>query len=220
MVPLSSHKGILLTLKKAAERLNVHPSTLRRWANNGNVVFVLTPGGHRRFPEAEIERLAQTHQQADSQGEDLVERALIHTRAEMKGPQHPVWLTDMGEQERVHMRALGKRLMGLMMQYIAVDNGHDILGEVKHIGRIYAERARQEGLSITDALNATMFFRDNIVESAILLPDTVQSRPGDNQRLLRRINTFLNTIQLAIASAYEAGSSAQIYPEPGKKIEG
>ncbi|RMF60532.1 MAG: DNA-binding protein, partial [Bacteroidetes bacterium] len=50
---------------------------------------------------------------------------------------------------------------------------------------------------------ATMFFRDQIVESAIMLPETTRGRTTTNRRLLRRINTFLNTIQLAITEAYE-----------------
>ena len=59
-------------------------------------------------------------------------------------------------------------------------------------------------MSLSVALHATMFFRDNIVESAIMLPEAARARTTANRRLLRRINTFLNTIQLAVTEAYEA----------------
>jgi len=52
-------------------------------------------------------------------------------------------------------------------------------------------------------LQAMMFFRENVVESVVLLPNTVHTRPETNQRLLRRINTFLNAILLGVTETYE-----------------
>lgn len=39
----------MLTTKQAAEKLNVHPHTLRAWTDSGRVVCSRTAGGHRRF---------------------------------------------------------------------------------------------------------------------------------------------------------------------------
>ena len=50
-----------LPLKQAADRLGVHSTTLRRWADNGDIPVMLTPGGHRRFTVADIERFAEEH---------------------------------------------------------------------------------------------------------------------------------------------------------------
>ena len=47
----------LYRLKEAAEILGVHPQTLQRWCREGKVRFVKTPGGVRRIPKSEIERL-------------------------------------------------------------------------------------------------------------------------------------------------------------------
>jgi excisionase family DNA binding protein len=46
-----------LTMTEACKLLGVHPSTLRRAANAGKIKAVRTPGGRRRFPRSEIERL-------------------------------------------------------------------------------------------------------------------------------------------------------------------
>ena len=53
-----------LPLSLAAARLNVHPTTLRRWADNGDIPFLLTPGGHRRFAVSDIEEFASSQQTA------------------------------------------------------------------------------------------------------------------------------------------------------------
>ncbi|MCZ6765332.1 MAG: helix-turn-helix domain-containing protein, partial [bacterium] len=54
-------KTTWLSLGEAARRLNVHPTTLRRWASNGDIPVMVTPGGHRRFAPADVERIAQIH---------------------------------------------------------------------------------------------------------------------------------------------------------------
>lgn len=47
-----------LSASDAAALLGVNDKTLARWARAGNVPYQRTLGGHRRYPEAEIRRLA------------------------------------------------------------------------------------------------------------------------------------------------------------------
>lgn len=47
----------MLTVPEAAERLDVHPATLRRWIADGNVAIITLPSGRRRVPAAEIDRI-------------------------------------------------------------------------------------------------------------------------------------------------------------------
>ena len=48
----------LLSVSRAAQRLGVSAATLRRWTNEGVVTAVRLPKSrHRRFTEAEIERV-------------------------------------------------------------------------------------------------------------------------------------------------------------------
>lgn len=198
---------LLLTLKQAAERLSVHPATLRRWANQGDVLVVFTPGGHRRFPKSEIDRLAQ--RQGRTPGSPtlrvaLEQQALSHTRAEIAEHRDERWMTRLDEKDREAQRQLGRRVMGLMMQYVSVaDDGEDLLREARAIGQIYAEMTQRTGLGLSQTLQAMMFFRENVVESVLLLPNTIHTRPETNQRLLRRVNTFLNAMLLGVSETYE-----------------
>ena len=56
---MAATKENWLSLKQAAERLGIHPITLRRWADNGELPTLLTPGGHRRFAVADLDRFAE-----------------------------------------------------------------------------------------------------------------------------------------------------------------
>lgn len=47
----------LLTTGDIARLFRVDPKTVTRWANEGRIASIRTPGGHRRYPRAEVEAL-------------------------------------------------------------------------------------------------------------------------------------------------------------------
>jgi excisionase family DNA binding protein len=49
--------GKLLTPGDVAALFRVDPKTVSRWATTGRIASIKTPGGHRRFREAEIRAL-------------------------------------------------------------------------------------------------------------------------------------------------------------------
>ena len=205
---MSLNSEPLMTLKQAATALGVHTATLRRWADNGDIVVVLTPGGHRRFPRSEVERLAgqsggSTVQQ-DVASAKLEEKAIAHTRAEISEHRQQGWMQTFDEEMRAKQREFGRQVMGLMMRYVSVeDDGQDLLEEARKIGHTYAEMSMQSSLNLSQTIQAMMFFRENIVESLVVLPDSMSERKDDNRSLLRRVNMFLNAILLGVTEAYE-----------------
>ena len=196
-----------LSLKQASDRLGVHPTTLRRWADSGDIPVMLTPGGHRRFTVADIERFAEEHRRLRMVAgleQIWAEQAILQTRKEIVSHRDEHWLSAFSEDDRERKRLMGRKLMGLMLQYISLsDGGDDILEEARVIGRQHAENALGLELPLVEAIQAMLFFRDTMVEVAIQLPEIVHVRPEANTRLLRRINTLLNTVQLAIAETYD-----------------
>lgn len=226
----------LLTLSEAAERLGVHPATVRRWADKGEIEVRTTAGGHRRFPESAVVRLAgggpgtvappaAMHPARGTAGgpvgsvadrlaagdraeatKSMESQAISVTRSEMRHHVDERWMSQLSDEEREEKRMLGRRLVGLMMQYLAREDGdgQEILAEARAIGRLYARTSMQSGMELADALKATMFFRDNLVESAILTPEAAKSDPDASTRVYRRINEFLNAVQLAVAEVYDA----------------
>ena len=196
-----------LTLSQAAKLLNVHPTTLRRWADNGEIPFMVTPGGHRRFSSADIQRFADDRRRLRRvQGVEEIwaERALTQTRQEIAAQQDSPWLATYDADSREKHRVLGKQLMGLTLQYISDPNSNgNILEQARLIGLQYGRLAREEKLPLTDALQVAMFFRDMLVEVALQLPEETRIQPQANVRLMRRINKLLNTVNLAIAETYE-----------------
>lgn len=201
-----------LSLSEAANRLAVHPTTLRRWADEGQIPVMLTPGGHRRFAASDISHMSESRHSVRRLGP--VERiwanqALEHTRREIMGQRADNWLDRYDDKSRDEHRRLGQHLMALTLQYLtAEDDSDDLLAEAGRIGNQYGESARRMGLPLTVALRASMFFRDTLVSAAILLPENVRIPPGSQARLLERINTVLNTVQLGVAEEFDGAAAA------------
>jgi len=54
-----------LDLSDAAQFLDVHFTTLRRWADTGKINYIRTPGGRRRFSMADLEQFRSSLRQAE-----------------------------------------------------------------------------------------------------------------------------------------------------------
>ena len=195
-----------LSLKEAAERLNVHNTTLRRWADEGQVPVMLTPGGHRRFAESDIDHISQRRHSTRRLGpvEQIWARhALELTREKLMAHRHDKWFESYDEATRATSRQLGQHLMSIIVRFMtAADDDDDLLTEAQQVGRQYGDEAKRLGLAITDALQASMFFRDTLIASAIHLPENVRIPRETQAHVLDRINAIINTVQLGIAEPY------------------
>ncbi len=110
-----------VSLGPASRFLGVDPDTLRRWADAGRVRAFATPGGHRRFSRADLERLAAAKVAARrplaSLGAttDRVSRAYARSyRADGSAP----GLERFEADERTALRIEGRRLVAVLLAYL------------------------------------------------------------------------------------------------------
>lgn len=196
-----------LSLKQASAFLGVHPATLRRWADRGALPVLFTPGGHRRFALDDLIQFTQSHRRPTglvALGQVWTHQALTQTRSKLTA-QAPAWLAAFDEADREHKRELGRRLMGIILQYLNTDEreGEGLIAEARAIGQEHAHNAIHRGLPLATAIEAALFFRDTLVEVALHLPEGALSRVEANTRLMRRINRVLNEVQLSVIHTYE-----------------
>lgn len=201
-------KSDLLSLTEAATLLGVHPATLRRWADQGDILVMVTPGGHRRFPRTEIDRLTGVGAVLEDEAQlaqHIVDRALTHTRAQLALHRDAQWVSVFDASERDAKRESGRRLMQLLRQLLAADDAEQtpILEEVRTIGLTYSDDAHRSGMSVTDVLRAVTFFRDQILESTLAGPDAVSMDQQAGRRAIQRVNAFFNALLLSLAAAFD-----------------
>jgi excisionase family DNA binding protein len=64
--------GTLLTTRQAAARAAVAPSTIKRWADQGLLRSIRTPGGHRRIERSALEHFLRAQEVSSSAGDPVV----------------------------------------------------------------------------------------------------------------------------------------------------
>jgi len=99
--------------------------------------------------------------------------------------------------------------MGLTLQYVSAEDGAHLLEEARSLGADYGKLSQAAGVSLSDALQAALFFRDKLLEATLELSETAPVRPSDSSRLVRRLNALLNAVQLAIAEVYEGRTESR-----------
>ncbi len=206
----------LLSVSAAADRLGVHVGTVRRWTDAGDLPVVRTPGGHRRIPAEAVERMRReragragevsaTPAVGDPAGEAWAEHAVVHARYEVRSQAEAGWHQSFSPQERAHRRETGRQLVGLLLRHVAGQGDPEARdAEVRRLAWGYALDMKDRGLPLSEALQATLFFRDVLTESTAYYPRFEEQPAADQIALLRRVNEFMNDVQMTIARAYEA----------------
>lgn len=207
MARISQESGDWLTLSSAARKLNVHPTTLRRWADEGQIPYMLTPGGHRRFAASDVEHLSERRQTVRRVGpveRIWAEQALARTREELMAHSSDPWLERYDEETRDQHRMMGQKLMTVTQQFLTADDGIEALTEQAHvIGCEYGRYGIRQNQRLVDVLQASMFFRETLLAATVDLPENVRISAGSRALLLSRINAVLNTVQLGIVEVYD-----------------
>lgn len=196
-----------LSLNEAAQRVGAHPITLRRWADDGEIPVMITPGGHRRFSVTELDRFAEERRrQRVVAGIEQVwaDRALQRTRQALQSQNSDAWMRSYDEAERAHKREMGQRLLKVLLQYLSQrDADENLLEEASSIGREHAANSLERGMPLIDTLKIVLFFRDMMFDVMLSLPEVAQAKAEASTQMLRRINQMLSAVELAVAEVYD-----------------
>ena len=125
-----------LSLSEVAKILGVHPSTVRNWANQGQIPVHRTKGGHRRFKQSEVVLWQQTQQTNDSNEAQLVvKNALKLTRFHITEGhlQNENWYQKLDGEARNKYRLSGRNLMNGLLAYLSA-TGTEAAAEARSLG--------------------------------------------------------------------------------------
>ena len=198
-----------LSSTEASERLGVHQTTLRRWADAGEIPCFRTPGGHRRFRASDLEAWMEGQRSTalTVQTEALVRNVVGFTRHEM-AEQHvsaETWYVAFDrDDERRNMRESGQRLLGLAIQYMGRTSNHEpILQEGRRIGGFYGQQCAEHGMSLVDTMHAFFFFRESMIRATRPGLATRGQYDAEDARMHRQLRRFLDEVMYACMDSYD-----------------
>jgi excisionase family DNA binding protein len=203
--------GPWLELSEAADYLGIHFTTLRRWADDGEVPCIRTPGGRRRFRKDELDLFIDSLRQNPSPTSTAVEK--VEQRISARPPGHlgvqnEPWYSRLDESQRRAMRNEGQKLMAVLMQYATRSNGGEaFLEEGKRLAQEYGQVFYSVGLSLIDTVRAFILVRRSISDSVYEAGALAGPPDADTWRLYDRTNHFLDTMLLTIIEAFDGARS-------------
>ncbi len=197
-----------LELSEAANYLGVHFSTLRRWADNGKIRCMRTPGGRRRFRSQDLENFITSGQQEQTKilSVQWKDQLILSSRQqiEQRNPQSELWMNQLTLEQRDYFRNSGNRLMALLMQYASrTENGDYFIEESKRITMEYGQICYQVGMSIAQSVQAFLFFQRSILDSVHETGVMSGLSDQENITLYQRTSHFFDVLILSMINHFE-----------------
>ena len=184
-----------LTLHEASERLDIHPATLRDWADRGRLRTYRTPGGHRRFAEEDVNALA-----AKSAPELALFMSATVGQARLAASAgrlaSETWYSRFDEAAKVRQRELGLDLVRVLIGYLG-DTEKGWSDEIRELGERYAKLAGDVGLSLGESLRAFHIF-ESVVRSSV---EQLSAAQAGGAQLERPTSWFLNEVRVAMVES-------------------
>jgi len=197
--------GDWIGLREAALILGVHPATVRNWSDQGRLPVYRTSGGHRRYRRSEVELWAQSsRQESRTSPQNSTQIALRQIRVRIAEGQLEAegWYQKLDEAARAQYRQSGAALGRGLLAHIA--SGEPASAEVQALGYEYAARARSQGLSRVEAVQAFLFFKNALVDGIMQVFADARVPSGEAWALLSQVTAFMDEILVSLLGAYRA----------------
>ena len=203
-LPAKQDSSQWLTLKDASDVLGIHYTTLRTWADNGEIPVFRTPGGHRRFQLGDLRRFLESRvsQSQLANVDGLMAVALSHVRQEIdKLPATPGgWRTEVTSGSIETNRERGRQLFALALNYlIRPEQRERLLADGRTIGHEYGVEAAQAHLSLAETGRAVQFFRRQLLE-VVRRDETLDA---EDMQIRQLIAQYLDEVLYAVLDGYE-----------------
>ena len=198
-----------VSLARACELLGVNESTVRRWADSGEIQVFRTPGGHRRFAEPELLAMIQSGGGRRSD-RALSDAATQRIRRQLHSGSADEWYGEIEQAERDALRPLGRRLVEIVDDYISRRGRRSELeDEVGGIGEQYGHELRRRGMPLAQAVRAFTFFRKSLDETAKQLAERNRLTPEDASNAREAIAGLADRVLIGLTAVYDPESQPQ-----------
>ncbi|HUI87685.1 MAG TPA: helix-turn-helix domain-containing protein [Anaerolineales bacterium] len=200
-------KSDWLSLAEAAEVLGVHPSTVRKWSDQGALPVHRTQGGHRRYKRAEVELWVQAARPGRTvEPVNVIQTAFRNIRLQIAEGhlEAQSWYQKLNQEARDQYRQNSRTLLQGLINYLGSES-EEAASEAHSIGYEYASRAHRFGLSSADAARAFLFFRDALLQSVIQAYQEAHVPSGQAWgEILRKVNAFTDLVLLHLLETFES----------------
>jgi excisionase family DNA binding protein len=194
-----------LTLGQACRMLGVDESTLRRWADSGQVRAFRTMGGHRRFAESDVRALLAGGPDGERYRE-LGDMAVTRIRRQLhsRPAREASWNATVDERHRDRLRPLGRRLAALVAEYLSRKARRaSLLDDARGLGHEYGHELAESGMPLSQAVEAFIFFRRSLDDATKQATQRHGLSAADALSAYEQVTALADQVLVGMAESYE-----------------
>jgi excisionase family DNA binding protein len=199
-----------ITLGAAGALLGVSESTIRRWADSGELGSYRTSGGHRRIRAEDVRGLMTGSGPARATDTDHIsDIALARVKRRLNrgrgGAGHgQASFEGLDDRARDHLRVSGRQLVDLVARYIASGSKPGRFNEdARIIGNDYGRTLVDAGFSLTKAITTFNSLRRSLEETASQIASESELSTEDSVEAIEDVLGLADTVLEGMASVYE-----------------
>jgi len=197
-----------LSINDACEILGVDKSTLRRWSDRGRVPVFRTPGGHRRYSEADLRAVLNgeigarrpiRRRELAALTDEEFQRGCLEDATRQR------WYARCSPAERERIRQLCGQMVDISVRYASGRGNADrLLEDARRLAREYGCAMARAGLGPSDVVAAFLHFRKPLF-TALRRYIEVENLPvRRSSRLIEQMTGYFDLVLTSIMEAYEA----------------
>jgi excisionase family DNA binding protein len=186
--------------------LGVDESTLRRWADSGQVRAFRTLGGHRRFAESDIQDVVAGRDQEKGRYDELGDMTVTRIRRKLQRPpaRESTWYSTVNEDSRERLRPLGRQLAALAADYLGRRSRRaTMLDHARELGQQYGDELAASGLPLSQAVEAFIFFRRTLGDATKQASQRHGLSAADAMSACEQVLALADEVLVGLTEAYD-----------------
>lgn len=196
---------VFLNISEASRILGVSEAALRQWTDEGKIKAFITPGGHRRYSRANLNKFITAHPKMLGVKDlitEIEETVELHREIARKSLGSSSWYNKLSQESQDHFADMGRRLLSLIVKYISEPSKREeTMHLARQVGHDMGETLAMHGLPLADSVEAFLIHREPVVNAATSL---LKRRDAFTGRVVDAIPLAINVIDKTLVSLVAA----------------
>lgn len=202
----------LVSISEASRLLGVSEGTLRLWTDKGRIEAFITPGGHRRYSKVGLRQFIGSRHRVHGI-RDLVavleDTASRHPKIAGVSFGDTLWHGRLSKESQKRLAQYGRQLLDLVIRYITEPRKREEAIKLAHnIGGNFGKELANQGLLLTDAIEAFILHRNPVVNAATHL---LRRRKALDERAVEAVPMvahIMDEVLVALVAAHQDYNNA------------
>lgn len=203
------HKPEWVNLGEASAMLGVSESTIRRWADSGEIRSFRTNGGHRRIFEEDLRRIVGNSSPSaagDQEHFSTIAIGRVKRWLSRGRPAHNAVFEQLSPEVRERLRLMGRQMVDLFAKVIASGAKKErFVEDARAMGREYGRMLVGSGVGLTAAVGTFNSLRRSMEETASQIAGESALSTEEAVEAIENVLELADMVLEGMAEVYENG---------------